>query len=78
MSNLFDLCLADKAASERLALETPDGVRLSYAALVAETGRMANALVQAGVGPGDRVAVQVEKSARNLVLYLATLRAGAV
>ena len=78
MSNLFDLCLADKAASDRLALETPDGTQLSYKALIAETGRMANALVRAGVQPGERVAVQVEKSVRNLVLYLATLRAGAV
>jgi malonyl-CoA/methylmalonyl-CoA synthetase len=78
MSNLFDLCLADKAGSDRLALDTPAGTPLSFAGLVAETGRMANALVQAGVRPGDRVAVQVEKSVRNLVLYLATLRAGAV
>ena len=31
-----------------------------------------------GVKPGDRVAVQVEKSAEAIVLYLACLRAGAV
>jgi malonyl-CoA/methylmalonyl-CoA synthetase len=78
MSNLFELCLADKSASERLALEAPDGLRLSYRQLVEASGRMANALVAAGVTPGDRVAVQVEKSPANLVLYLATLRAGAV
>jgi malonyl-CoA/methylmalonyl-CoA synthetase len=30
------------------------------------------------VKPGDRVAVQVEKSVANIVLYLATVRAGAV
>jgi malonyl-CoA/methylmalonyl-CoA synthetase len=34
--------------------------------------------VALGVKPGDRVAVQVEKSPANLVLYLASLRAGAV
>jgi len=28
--------------------------------------------------PSDRVAVQVEKSVANIVLYLATVRAGAV
>lgn len=39
---------------------------------------MAGALVRLGVRPGDRVAVQVEKSAANLILYLATIRAGAV
>jgi malonyl-CoA/methylmalonyl-CoA synthetase len=42
------------------------------------TGQLANALVLAGVEPGDRVAVQVEKSVENFLLYLAALRAGAV
>ena len=32
----------------------------------------------AGVAPGDRVAVQVEKSPEAMLLYLACLRAGAV
>jgi len=78
MANLFELCLADKAGSGRLAVETQDGARLTYAELAAASGRMANALAGAGVRPGDRVAVQVEKSLANLVLYLACLRAGAV
>ena len=78
MSNLFEVCLDDKAGSDRLALEAPGGARLTYGALVEETGRMANALAALGVRPGDRVAVQVEKSTRNLILYLASLRLGAV
>jgi malonyl-CoA/methylmalonyl-CoA synthetase len=76
--NLFELLLADKAGSDRPALETPEGLRLSFSDLVEATGRTANALVSLGVEPGDRVAVQVEKSVANLVLYLACLRAGAV
>jgi malonyl-CoA/methylmalonyl-CoA synthetase len=51
---------------------------LTYADLERDSARFANALFAAGVGPGDRVAVQVEKSIANLVLYLATVRAGAV
>ena len=78
MSNLFEVCLGDKAGSGRRALETPRGARLTYAALAQETGRMANALAALGVRPGERVAVQVDKSVANLVLYLACLRAGAV
>ncbi len=78
MSNLFDLCLEGRAGSARIALETSDGVRVSYAQLIEESGRLANALAAAGVKRGDRVAAQVEKSARNLVLYLACLRFGAV
>ena len=78
MGNLFDLCLGDKADPERLALEVAGGERFTYAGLIDESGRLAKALVAVGVRPGGRVAVQVEKSARNLLLYLACLRLGAV
>ena len=78
MSNLFDLCLSGRAGSRRPALVVPGGEIMSYDGLIEESGRLANALTAAGVGRGDRVAVQVEKSARNLVLYLACLRMGAV
>ena len=78
MSNLFELLLGDKPGSGRLALEAPDGLRLSFKHLVEASGRMAGALVALGVKPGDRVAVQAEKSPASLVLYLASLRAGAV
>ena len=40
------------------------------------TGKLANLLVDLGIAPGDRVAVQVEKSPEALLLYLACLRAG--
>ena len=58
-------------------LETDDGQIVSYAQMLVRTARYANALVRLGVRPGDRVAVQVDKSARNYCLYLATLRMGA-
>src|SRR4029079_16703789 len=41
-------------------------------------GRCAHVLARHGVKPGDRVAVQTEKSPAGLILYLACLRAGAV
>jgi malonyl-CoA/methylmalonyl-CoA synthetase len=56
----------------------PDGSELSYGALDARTRSLAERLAGLGVSPGDRVAVQAGKSVRGLVLYLATLRAGAV
>ncbi len=59
-------------------IETPDGMVLSYGALLARSAQLAHMLVVGGVKPGDRVAVQVEKSVNALVLYLACVRAGAV
>ena len=50
---------------------------VSYGALHARAGRWAAGLQALGVGPGDRVLVQAEKSLEVVVLYLATLRAGA-
>jgi malonyl-CoA/methylmalonyl-CoA synthetase len=59
-------------------LVEPDGTELSYAALDARTGFLADRLAKMGVAPGDRVAIQAEKSVAGLLVYLATLRAGAV
>jgi malonyl-CoA/methylmalonyl-CoA synthetase len=46
--------------------------------MVDASARFANVLVRLGVKPGDRVAVQVEKSFEALMLYLGTVRAGAI
>ena len=52
--------------------------RLTYAAMLADTGRAAAWLRSVGVQPQDRVLVQVQKSPVAVILYLACLRAGAV
>jgi len=77
-ANLFSRLFDRLDDPDRLAIETADGERITYGDLIARAGRFANVLVERGVKPGDRVAVQVEKSVENLVLYLATVRAGAV
>ena len=76
--NLFDILERGIADPQATAIETLSGERIAYADLVARTGRWANALAGLGVEPGDRVAVQVEKSVEAIILYLATARAGAV
>jgi malonyl-CoA/methylmalonyl-CoA synthetase len=77
-ANLFSRLLGTLREPAKTAIETADGERIGYGELVARAGRMANLLVARGVKPGDRVAVQTEKSVETLVLYLATVRAGAV
>ncbi len=56
----------------------PGGGMETYGDALAASGRLANLLVARGVKPGDRVAVQVDKSWTALVVYLAAVRAGAV
>jgi len=76
--NLFQTIRSRIASPAHPFIFKFDGATLSYGEMLARTGQIANALVLAGVEPGDRVAVQVEKSVENFLLYLATVRAGAV
>ena len=77
--NLFTIFRSRFPADlSKVFIARPDGSSLTYAELVDLSGRLANVLTALGVKPGDRVAAQVEKSAEALLLYLATLRAGAI
>ncbi len=51
---------------------------MTYGALFAGAEAMAVALASSGLQPGDRVAVQVDKSLEALQLYLGTVMAGGV
>ena len=50
----------------------------TYGDLLAETGRLANALVSLGLQKGDRLLLQVDKCEAVLSLYLACLRTGVI
>ncbi len=76
--NFYDLIAArfpTDTAAPFLVLDS--GAARSYADLHATSGRYARLLRDLGVGHGDRVAVQVEKSPEAVFLYLACLRVGA-
>ncbi|MFQ5773884.1 MAG: malonyl-CoA synthase [Kiloniellaceae bacterium] len=76
--NLFELFRARFPAERgRPFIETEDGRSYGYADLEETSGRYARLLHDLGVGKGDRVAVQVEKSPEAVFLYLACLRASA-
>lgn len=59
-------------------LKLQDGTEWSYGRFFDHAGRLANTLRELGVKPGDRVAVQVEKSVDALALYVACVRGGFV
>lgn len=75
---LFDLIRAGQPDLTRPFLETAQGHVFTYGDLDRRSAQYANALVALGLQPGDRVALQVEKSAEAIFAYLGTVRAGGV
>jgi malonyl-CoA/methylmalonyl-CoA synthetase len=69
---------AARTRPKQLFLKTPEGRECSYGALAEQAARFAATLEQVGIAPGDRVAVQVEKSVEAVLLYVACLTMGAV
>ena len=78
MANLYSLIQTSLAARDTASIIDSGERRVSAAQLDAAVAQYANALCALGLRPGDRIAVQVEKSFENVVLYLASLRVGAV
>lgn len=56
----------------------PEGSTVTFGALFVGAERMAAALAAQGVQPGDRVAVQVQKTIQAIELYLGTVMAGGI
>ena len=67
-----------RAPANRQFASLTDGRHYTYGDIDAVSARFANVLTELGVRPDDRVAVQVPKSIEALMLYLATLRVGAI
>ena len=61
-NHLYEALFAPHAGSDRAFLILPEGGALSYRAFLALAARYAHALCVAGLAPGDRVALQLEKS----------------
>ena len=78
MNHLFDLFTASIADPEKIFIETLDGLTIRYRQMLSASARYAHALTALGVEPGDRVALQMEKSPAHIFIYLACIRAGAV
>ena len=78
-SNLYDILASGfSARPDGACFIQADGSVLTYGQLARSVGQVATLLLDRGVEPGDRVALQAEKSAEAVIIYLATLKAGAV
>ncbi len=71
---LFATKFADALDSPFLTI--PGGASYSYGQVDRRSAAIAAALAEGGARPGDRVVVQVDKSADAVALYLACLRSG--
>jgi malonyl-CoA/methylmalonyl-CoA synthetase len=78
MASLYQTLGVDRADPAARFLTDAAGRTWSYGDLAARSAQFAGALIALGVRPGDRVAVQAEKSIEGLLLYLGCVRAGAV
>ncbi len=76
-NTLFDAIRGAIADSGRSFIVT-DSRTISFAHMLELSARYANALVAAGLKPGDRVTVQAAKTVECLLFYLAVIRAGGV
>ncbi|MEM9475179.1 MAG: malonyl-CoA synthase [Pseudomonadota bacterium] len=77
-NHLYDALIAPRAQSDACFLKQDGQPDISFRDFNEMSARMAHRLVAAGVGPGDRVVVQAQKSVGMVALYIATVRAGAV
>ena len=74
---LYDGLVAPNLEKTSCFLET-ENEEISFAAFSRRAAQMAHVLADMGVAPGDRVLVQAPKCAEMVMLYAATLQAGAV
>ncbi|MCB1346074.1 MAG: AMP-binding protein, partial [Rhodobacteraceae bacterium] len=73
---LYDALFAPLIERRSALVILPDGTEISGDAFHAMCARVAGALAALGLQPGDRMAVQVEKSADALALYGGAVMAG--
>ena len=73
---LYDAILAGRARGDGTLLETADGRTVDDASFLELAAGFARALADAGAAPGDRIAVQVDKSWQALALYVGCLKGG--
>ncbi|NNF24854.1 MAG: malonyl-CoA synthase [Rhodobacteraceae bacterium] len=75
---LYDRLFGRHAGKDTPFLHLGDGTTVTHADFLALAASIAHCLSDAGLSPGDRVAVQVEKSPQALALYAASVQTGLV
>ena len=75
---LYDGLFGRHLGQETVFLQLQDGTTLTHGQLLQQAAQYAHVLTDFGLRPGDRVAVQIEKSPHSLAIYAACVQAGLV
>jgi len=75
---LFNTLFTPHLGKDTTLIYRPDGRTISHHEFLVLSAQLAHCLVEAGLQPGDRIAVQVPKSPEALALYAATVHAGVI
>lgn len=75
---LFDQLFGRHAGKDTPFLKLQGGAVLTHAAFVSMAAQFANVFQEIGLKPGDRLALQAEKSPQALAVYAAAVQAGIV
>ncbi len=75
---LYDALFGQHAGRKTPFLLLPEGHLITHAMFLARAASLAHALTDCGLEPGDRVALQIDKSPHALALYAACVQAGLV
>jgi malonyl-CoA/methylmalonyl-CoA synthetase len=78
MNPIHDRLVAPRAQSDSVFLYLPEGGTITHAQFAARVAQFAHAVRGAGLEPGDRLALQVDKSADALALIFGCIQAGVV
>lgn len=78
--NIVESCLRDKSEETAILFQrgTDTVQRISYRELREITARVANGLTEAGIDPGERVAVMLPMTPESVAIFLGIIAAGCV
>ncbi|MBX2868249.1 MAG: malonyl-CoA synthase [Acidiferrobacterales bacterium] len=77
-NHLIEYLLSPHENSSNTFLKLQNGDSISFLEFNQQINRIANYLIDKGLQPGDRLALQAGKSWQSLAIYLATVKAGGV
>ena len=75
---LYDALFGRHLGQATVFLQMQDGTTLTHGQFLQQAAQYAHVLTNFGLTPGDRVAVQIEKSPQSLAIYAACVQAGLI